>query len=333
MIAASIEEQSPKYLVLTGGVGGAKLCEGFAKVLDPDQVLFAVNTGDDFEHFGLHISPDLDSLSYALSGLASVRRGWGRDDETWNCLETLAELGADTWFQLGDRDLALHLKRRSELASGKTLSQATQSITHSLGIAHRVVPMSDDPVSTLVETSEGCLAFQDYFVRRRCEPKVKALVYQGADDARPQEDIVSLLEQTDLRGIIICPSNPMLSIEPLLAVGDLRTRLRAVVAPVVAVSPIIAGAAVKGPTAKIFSDLGEVVSALVVAQRYGDLLDGFVLDHADRVLLDEVVELGFKATAAVTLMRNAEDKERLARQVLKFVDEVYEMGEFGAGES
>lgn len=332
-MAAGADHQSPKYLVLTGGVGGAKLCQGFAKILEAEQVLFAVNTGDDFEHFGLHISPDLDSLSYALSGLASVERGWGRGDETWNCLETLGELGGDTWFQLGDRDLALHLMRRAELASGKTLSQATATITRSLGIAHPIVPMSDDPVSTLVETDEGRLAFQDYFVRRRCEPKVKAFIYRGADEARAQEDMAALLKQDELRGIIICPSNPMLSIEPMLAIADLSKRLRQSVAPIVAVSPIIAGAAVKGPTAKIFSELGETVSALAVARRYGNLLHGLVLDETDRALAGDVSKLGIKASMAATLMRNAGDKEALARKVLRFVDEMYEMGAYGVGKA
>ena len=313
----------PSYLVLTGGVGGAKLCQGLSEVLEPEQVLFVVNTGDDFHHLGLHISPDLDSLTYALSGLASVERGWGRDDETWNCLETLKTLDGDTWFQLGDRDLALHLKRSADLASGKTLSEATASITKALGISHRLVPMSDDPVRTFVDTDEGLLAFQKYFVARRCEPKVRGLVYEGAETAAPQREISAFLQSDRLRGIIICPSNPMLSIEPILAAAGIREMLLGSPAPVVAVSPIIDGAAVKGPTAKIFSELGEQVSAVAVANRYEDLLDGFILDQKDQNLVGEITSLSLATTAIPTLMLTNIDKKRLAEDVLKFIDEKF----------
>ena len=320
MTSAGKGSDLPKYLVLTGGVGGAKLCQGLAELLEPEQVLFVVNTGDDFQHLGLHISPDIDSLTYALSGLASVERGWGRDDETWNCLATLKTLEGDTWFQLGDRDLALHLKRSAELAAGHTLSEATKSITRALGISHRLVPMSDDAVPTLVDTHEGLLAFQEYFVRRRCEPRVKGLVYQGAQQAAPQKDIVPFLKQEGLRGIILCPSNPMLSIEPILAAGGIGELLKRSRAPVLAVSPIIDGAAVRGPTAKIFSELGQQASALAVAKRYGNLLDGFILDEMDQELGGEMTSLGLSAGAMATLMSSDEDKRRLAKAVLGHID-------------
>lgn len=316
------KRDKPKYIVLTGGVGGAKLCQGLAQVLEPSQVLFVVNTGDDFTHLGLHISPDIDSLTYALAGLASKERGWGRDDETWNCLETLGKLGEDTWFQLGDRDLALHLKRTALLASGRTLTQATATIKKGLRVRHRIVPMSNDPVRTLVDTEDGLLTFQEYFVARRCEPRVKGFVYEGGLDARVQSSIFTFLESSEYRGAIICPSNPLLSIDPIFAVEGMRDWLMFPHLPRVAVSPIIGGEAVKGPTAKLFKELGMEVNAVAVAEHYGNFLDGYVYDRRDHYLATRFEGLRLPAVATNTLMETEEDKVNLARQVLKLLDEV-----------
>ncbi len=315
-------QMKPKYVVLTGGVGGAKLCQGLAQILEPSQVLFVVNTGDDFQHLGLHISPDIDSLSYALAGLSSKKRGWGRDDETWNCLETLGKLRGPTWFQLGDRDLALHLRRTHLLASGKTLTQATSMLTRALGVRHQIVPMSNDPVHTLVETDEGQLSFQEYFVARRCQPRVHGFVYEGALDARVQRSIYRFLQASEYRGTIICPSNPMLSIDPILAVEGLRDWLLFPHLPRVAVSPIIAGDAVKGPTARIFRELHKEVNAIAVAEHYGNLLDGFVYDRRDHALAARFENMHLPAMCTETLMRSDEDKVRLAHKVLTLLDEV-----------
>ena len=314
--------KKPKYIVLTGGVGGAKLCQGLAQLLEPSQVLFVVNTGDDFSHLGLHISPDIDSLTYALAGIASTERGWGREDETWNCLETLAQLREDTWFQLGDRDLALHLKRTALLASGRTLTQATATIKKALGVRHRIVPMSNDPVRTFLETEDGLLSFQEYFVARRCAPRVKGLVYEGALDARMPQSVCTFLESAEYRGAIICPSNPILSIDPIFAVEGMRDWLMFPHLPRVAVSPIIGGEAVKGPTAKIFNELGMEVNAVAVAEHYGNFLDGFVYDRRDHYLATRFEGLRLPAVATNTLMETNEDKVKLAHEVLTLLDEV-----------
>jgi len=319
----------PKYIVLTGGVGGAKLCQGLARVLEPSQLLFVVNTGDDFTHLGLHISPDIDSLIYALAGISSRKRGWGRDDETWNCLETLKKLGAESWFQLGDRDLALHLKRSADLAAGKTLTQSVASIKKGFRVKSRIVPMSNDPVRTKIDTDEGMLSFQEYFVARQCQPKVKRVVYQGAWDARIASSVYTFLQSAELRGTIICPSNPMLSIDPILEVEGMRDWLRFPHTPRVAVSPIIGGEAVKGPTAKIFKELGEEVSAIGVAKHYGTLLDGFIYDRRDHSLASRFKRMPLPARATETLMQTDADKEALARDVLQFIDDISLENVFG----
>ena len=319
----------PKYVVLTGGVGGAKLCQGLARVLEPSQLLFVVNTGDDFKHLGLHISPDIDSLVYALAGLWSRERGWGRDDETWTCLETLKKLGAETWFQLGDRDLALHLKRTADLAAGKTLTQTTTSIKRALRVRQRVVPMSNDPVRTRIDTNEGLLSFQEYFVARQCEPKINRVVYDGALEARRASSVHAFLQSAELRGTIICPSNPVLSIDPILEVEGMRDWLRFPHTPRVAVSPLIGGEAVKGPTAKIFEELGKEVNAVGVANHYGRLLDGFIYDRRDDYLEPRFKSMGLPARSTETLMQTEEDKDALAHDVLRFIDDISLENVFG----
>jgi LPPG:FO 2-phospho-L-lactate transferase len=300
-------------VALSGGVGGAKLALGLSRVMPPEELLVVCNTGDDFEHLGLCISPDLDTVMYTLAGLANPEVGWGRRDETWSFMETLAEIDGETWFRLGDRDVAVHVERTRRLRSGESLSSVTASLCAKLGVAPRVLPMSDDPVRTRVRTDAGWLDFQDYFVRLRCEPVTRELAFHGADSARAQPEFIAALRNPGLQAVVICPSNPFISIEPILAVPGVRDVLVACRAPVIAVSPIIAGRAIKGPTAKMMTELGMDPSAGVVADRYSDFLDGYVIDHAD---MAEVVSIDAKVTLAQTLMTTLEDREALARTVL-----------------
>ena len=301
-------------VALSGGVGGAKLALGLSRVMPPEELVVVVNTGDDFEHLGLSISPDIDTVTYTLSGLANRELGWGRHDETWSFMETMESLGGDTWFRLGDRDIALHVERTRRLNKGETLSAVTADLCQRLGIKSRVVPMSDDPVRTRLRTAEGWLDFQEYFVHRRCEPVVHELLFQGAGAARAHPEFLTALTDPSLQAIVICPSNPFISVEPILAIPGVRQALIDSPAPVITVSPIIAGQAVKGPTAKMMTELGMDPSAGTVAQRYRDLLDGYVIDPAD---MSEVVSIDARVTLAQTLMRTMEDREALARTVIE----------------
>ncbi|MFZ5784553.1 MAG: 2-phospho-L-lactate transferase [Pseudomonadota bacterium] len=300
-------------VALSGGVGGAKLALGLSRVLPPDALLIVANTGDDFEHLGLSISPDIDTLTYVLAGLDNTAQGWGRRDETWSFMETIATLGGADWFRLGDRDLALHVERTRRLKAGETLSAITADVCRHLGVAPRILPMSDDRVRTRVLSADGWIDFQDYFVRQQCRPVVRALAFEGAATARPQANVLAAL-RGKVRAVVICPSNPFISIEPILAVPGLRDALAGCGAPVVAVSPIVGGAAVKGPTAKMMQELGLAVSAATVAARYGDLLDGLVVDRID------APGIAVRQHVAPTLMSSVADKEALARTVLAFAD-------------
>jgi len=306
-------------LALSGGIGGAKLALGFSRVLPPEQLTVIANTGDDFEHLGLSISPDLDTLMYTLAGVSDPDKGWGRKDETWTFMQTLATLGAETWFQLGDGDLATHVERTRRLAAGETLSSITEDFCRRLGVAARILPMSDDRVRTRVRCDEGWLDFQDYFVRRRCVPAVKALAYDGAASARPQPAFMAALADRRLRAVVICPSNPYLSVDPILALPDVRDALKACRAPVIAVSPIIGGRAVKGPTAKIMRELGLTPSPLTVLQHYRGLIDGFILDEHDAALAKNI---HLPVKVCDTLMRSLSDRERVARCALELAQEL-----------
>ncbi|MGE0416468.1 MAG: 2-phospho-L-lactate transferase [Acetobacteraceae bacterium] len=301
-------------IALSGGVGGAKLALGLSRVLPAEDLLVVVNTGDDFEHLGLCISPDIDTVTYTLAGLANRELGWGRADETWSFMETTEALGGETWFRLGDRDVALHVERTRRLRNGESLSTVTAGIAERLGIPQRIVPMSDDPVRTRLLTQDGWLDFQEYFVHRRCEPVVSQLEFHGAATARPHPAFMEALADPKLDAVVICPSNPFISVEPILAIPGVREAMAACAAPVIAVSPIIAGRAVKGPTAKMMAELGLDPSAGTVAQRYRDLLDGYVIDHAD---MSEVVSIDARVMLAQTLMTTMEDREALARTVLE----------------
>ncbi|MFI5001497.1 MAG: 2-phospho-L-lactate transferase [Reyranellales bacterium] len=301
-------------VALSGGVGGAKLALGLGRVLPPDELLIVANTGDDFEHLGLNISPDIDTLTYALAGLDNTEQGWGRRDETWSFMDTIAALGGETWFRLGDRDLALHVERTRRLRAGETLSQITADIGRRLGVGPRILPMSDDRVRTRVLSDGGWLDFQDYFVRQQCRPVVRELAFTGAADARPQPDVIAALKGGTVRAVVICPSNPFISIEPILAVPGMRAAIAGCGAPVVAVSPIVGGRAVKGPTAKMLQELGLPVSSAAVAARYGDLLAGYVVDEA------YCQGVQARLHVAATLMTTLDDKKTLARTVLAFAE-------------
>ncbi len=308
---------SAKIVALSGGIGGAKLALGLSHVVAPDDLLIVANTGDDFEHLGLSISPDLDTLTYVLAGLDDRERGWGRANESWAFMDALGALGGETWFALGDRDLALHVERTRRLKAGETLSQVTATLSARLGVKPAIVPMSDDPVRTRLKTARGWLDFQDYFVRLHCEPAVEEIFFAGAASARPHPRLIAALHAPDLRAVVICPSNPLISIEPILAVPGIRTALAAVKAPVVAVSPIVGGAALKGPTAKMFAELGVTPSAEAVFRRYEDLIDILVVDETEAPL---PTDLRPRTRAAQTIMRTLEDRVALARAVLAAAD-------------
>ena len=300
-------------LALSGGIGGAKLALGLYRILRPGALTVVANTGDDFEHLVLSISPDVDTLLYTLAGVDNPELGWGRRDETWTFMQALGSLGGETWFSLGDGDLATHVERTRRLTAGESLSQITEDFRRRLGISARLLPMSDDRVRTRLLTAAGWLDFQDYFVRRRCTPVVREIAFAGADEARPQPEFLAALSDRNLRAVVICPSNPFISIDPILAMPAVCEALRACPAPVVAVSPIIGGQAVKGPTAKMMAELGLPVDAGAVARHYGDILDLYVADETDA---DELCDLGLPVALTRTLMLSLEDREALARAVL-----------------
>ena len=307
-----------RVVALCGGVGGAKLAFGLDRLLGGNLTVI-VNTGDDFEHLGLMISPDIDTVLYTLGGLADNKRGWGRANETWHFMTSLGELGGETWFSLGDRDLALHVWRTQALRSGQRLTDVVAAAARRFGVRCQIAPMSDDPVRTIVETDEGALPFQRYFVERRCEPRLKAVRFEGAERARPSADVIEALQSQSLRAIVVCPSNPYLSVDPIFAVPGLRDLIIAAHAPVVAVSPLIGGAAVKGPTAKIMAELGVATSPVAIAEHYRGLLDGLVVDRADEAQA-HTLRIALRATR--TLMAEDDDKLKLAGETLAFADEL-----------
>lgn len=311
-----------RVLALSGGVGGAKLALGLNHLLGPGQLRILVNTGDDFDHLGLRICPDIDTVLYTLSDQANPDTGWGRRDESWHCMATLREMEAPDWFQLGDRDLATHLIRRQLLDQGMRLTEVTAQLARKLGITADILPMSDAPVATMIGTPEGELAFQHYFVRERCAPSVTGFRFAGIERAAPAPELLAVLDDPTLAAIVICPSNPFVSIDPVLAVPGLRERLRAHPAPVIAISPIIAGQAVKGPTAKMMAELGVPKTAVAVAERYRDVLDGFVIDADDADQETRVRALGLQTAVLPTLMVTLQDRIELARATLAFAAEL-----------
>ena len=305
-------------LALAGGVGGAKLAHGLARILALDGLVIAVNTGDDFNHLGLHISPDLDSVMYKLADLNDPERGWGLADESWQFMAALERLGGDSWFNLGDKDLATHVERTHRLAKGETLSSVTTALCAALGIEHTIVPMTDAPVRTMVTTETGTMPFQDYFVRLRCEPIVTGFHFAGVEKARPAHDFAAALASADLSAIVLCPSNPYVSIDPILNLPDVAAAIDARQAPLVAVSPIIGGDTIKGPAAKMMTELGLQPSAAAIAVHYGNRLDGLIIDQVDEALAPEIEAAGTPTHIAQTIMKTADDERALAQEVLRF---------------
>jgi len=305
-----------RVVAICGGIGGAKLALGLSRQLG-DQLTVIVNTGDDFEHLGLSVSPDLDTVLYTLGGRADSERGWGRAGETWAFMSAIAEVGGETWFALGDRDLAIHVERTRRLRAGESLSSIARDFAKRYGIQAEILPMSDDPVRTIVVTQDGELPFQRYFVERRCEPRVAMVRFAGVETAQPAPGVAAALSRRDLRAVVICPSNPYLSIDPVLAVPHLRDLIAGASGSVVAVSPIIGGKAVKGPTTKIMSELGRPLTSESIVRHYEGLISGIVIDTTDR---EDVAKLKVPCLVTETLMSSLSDRERLAEQVLAFAD-------------
>jgi LPPG:FO 2-phospho-L-lactate transferase len=303
-----------KVVALAGGVGGAKLAHGLAILGNEVELTVVVNTGDDFEHLGLQICPDLDTVMYTLAGLANPVTGWGPQDETFHALERLEQLGAPAWFRLGDRDLALHIERTRRLRAGERKTEVTLDVSRRLGVGPRILPMTDSDVPTRVLTSGGELDFQDYFVRQRCEPVVTGFRFAGIEDARPTPEVLQALNDADV--VLFGPSNPFVSIEPILSLAGIRELIAS--KPSAAISPIVGGQAIKGPAAKMLLELGLDASAAAVAQRYAGLVGGYVIDEQDEALAGSIEAESFSVLVTNTLMTNDEDRRRLAQEVLDF---------------
>lgn len=303
-------------IALSGGIGGAKLALGLDKILPARSLMVVCNTGDDFEHLGLTICPDLDTVMYTLAGIANPKTGWGRANETWTFMQALEALGGETWFQLGDGDLAIHVERTRRCRAGASLTKVTRELCKRLGIETNIVPMCDQPVRTMVATEkDGVLPFQRYFVERRAAPRVTGFTFEGAAEARVSPELIDALRHSKLDVVVICPSNPFISIDPILAVPGLCQALQDCSAPIVAVSPIIGGKAVKGPTAKMMTELGLPTTPNGIASHYDGLLSGLVIDEADE---GEAAAIDLPCLVTPTLMRSDEDKKELAARVLDF---------------
>lgn len=313
-----------KIVVLTGGVGGAKLVLGLSRVCAPQSVVAIVNTGDDFSHLGLAVSPDIDTLLYTLSGRANSALGWGRSDETWSFMNAVRSLGGPDWFQLGDGDLALHVIRSARLRAGDKLSRITRDFAKAWRVDVELIPATDDAVATMIISNEGVLSFQDYFVRRRCEPMVASIYFEGAQAAKPTDGVLAAIGGTDTEAILIAPSNPLLSISPILAIPGLKEALIAAAVPTVAISPLIDGQAVKGPAAKIMRELGLAVNARSVAEHYSPWLDAMLLDERDAI-----DSFPIPYAQSDTLMNSIHDRERVAHAALALCQRV-RMGSGGA---
>lgn len=317
----SLASSSNTCVALSGGVGGAKLALGLSKVLKSNQLDIIANTADDFEHIGLYICPDLDTVTYTLADLSNKELGWGQAGETWEFLNALERLGGESWFRLGDKDMATHVFRTQSLSSGLTLSETTTQITQRLGIAHKIIPMCDMPVATKVKVESGeLMAFQHYFVRDRCEPKVTGFEFEGIKDASPSIGFSAALNNTNLGSIIICPSNPFVSVDPVLKLPGVMAAIQAATAPTIAVSPIVGGQAIKGPAAKMMKELGMPQTALAVAEHYQGRIDGFVIDEADAAMVADIEALGIKTLVTKTMMLSLQDRIDLAEACLAFAE-------------
>ena len=310
----------PHYIAFSGGVGGAKLTLGLSKILPPECLSIVANTGDDFEHLGLNICPDIDTLLYTLSDLNNKTLGWGRADESWQFMAALKELGGESWFQLGDKDLALHTLRTQLLKEGQSLTAVTRQLGQRLGINHDVIPMSDDPVRTIVKTSTGELPFQHYFVREQCQPTVSGFHFDGIESAQASQPFLDALQQPQLAAVIICPSNPFVSIDPILSLPGIREKMQTT--NVIAVSPIIGGKAIKGPAAKMMHELNMPCTATAVCQHYGQFINGFVLDTIDADQAPAIESLGIKTLVTNTVMTSLDDRIQLAKTIQHWITQL-----------
>jgi LPPG:FO 2-phospho-L-lactate transferase len=312
-----------KTIVLAGGVGGAKLVDGLASLLSPGDLTIIVNTGDDFYHYGLLICPDLDTVCYTLAGIANPDTGWGRKNETWQVLKGLETLGGPIWFQMGDLDLATHLERTRLVKQGISLTQVTQQFCKRWGILHQVLPMSDDPISTMVETVEyGEIHFQEYFVKLKCQPHIKGFRFAGLEKAKPSPEVLEAISRAEM--VIFAPSNPWVSIDPIIKIPEVKIALKA--KKMIAVSPIIEGHTIKGPAAKMFQDFGIVPSALAVAEHYKDILTAFILDKKDEIFLEKLMQWGIIPFSTDIYMKCFEDRQFLASEIIKLIDTIQTMG-------
>jgi LPPG:FO 2-phospho-L-lactate transferase len=303
---------------LAGGVGAARFLEGLAAVFPPERLTVIVNTGDDLQYLGCHVSPDLDIVTYTLAGIVEKEKGWGIQTDSFNCLDQLAKYSAETWFRIGDRDFATHLLRTAYLQQGFSLSEVTEKIRTSLKVKARIFPMTDQLVATKIKTPAGVLEFQEYFVKRGFQDQVLDVTYEGASLAVPSQGVTAAIEKTDL--IILCPSNPILSIGPILAIQGIRESISKTRGKIVGISPIVGGKAVKGPLDRMMESLGLEVSPFGVAQLYKGLLKGYVIDQLDRLVAPKIVSLGMKVFATNTLMNSTETKTQLASDTIKFAE-------------
>jgi LPPG:FO 2-phospho-L-lactate transferase len=303
---------------LAGGVGAARFLEGLASVFPPEKITAIVNTGDDLQYLGCHVSPDLDIVTYTLAGLADREKGWGIEEDTYNCLNQLAKYSAETWFRIGDRDFATHLLRTAFLQQGFNLSEVTEKIKTSLKVKSQILPMTDQIVATKIKTHEGVLEFQEYFVKRRFQDQVEDVTYEGASLATPAPGVTPAIEKADL--IIFCPSNPILSIGPMLAIRGIRDSISRTRAKIVGISPIVAGRAIKGPLDKMMESLGLEVSPFGVAQLYRGLMKGYVIDQLDKSMVSKIAGLGMTVLTTNTLMDSVGAKIQLARNTISFAE-------------
>jgi LPPG:FO 2-phospho-L-lactate transferase len=303
-----------KITALAGGVGAARFLTGLTQIIKPEDLSVIVNTGDDIELFGLHISPDVDIVTYTLAGIVDEAKGWGIKDDTFQCLCVLKKLGADTWFNLGDKDLATHIYRTNRLKQGISLSQITEEVSHSLGLKAKILPMSNDRFETRINTPQGSIHFEEYFVKHQCGADFLGVEFVGQTSAKPSPGVLEAISDAEL--VIVCPSNPIVSVGTILSIEGVRTALQQTKAKVVAVSPIVAGATIKGPADKMLRGLGVEVSAFGVAQLYADFIDSIVIDTKDSALKERVEKLGLTITVINTVMKTLEDKVTLAKAVL-----------------
>tara|TARA_Y100000748_G_scaffold284896_1_gene267020 strand:+ start:153 stop:1109 length:957 start_codon:yes stop_codon:yes gene_type:complete len=310
-----------KIVALCGGVGGAKLALGLNNALDQKNLSIITNTGDDFLYLGFYICPDIDTVIYTLAGVNNSETGWGREDETWKTLDVLKELGADTWFQLGDKDLALHLFRSKEKRNGELLTTITRRLTNKFGLKTHVLPMSNHPVQTFLETEDGEISFQDYFVRQKCMPKVSNILFKSKKPVAT-DAVKRALSDKSLDGIIFCPSNPFLSIDPMLSIKKIRTLIKNQKRPRVAISPIVGHDSVKGPTSKLMNEMGIEVSSVSIAEHYQGLIDGIIIDETDEEQAGKIEEIGIKVKLSKIIVETKEEKIRLAEESIEFIQEI-----------